>query len=410
MTARLDNRNQPSPRLDLSGIADAVIANGLKGGSVEEQLTMFAERVYAAGFPMKRVNVGMSTLHPRYGAHSYAWSPGMAQAEFTPRVRGLQLEESFINSPIHHMRSNRVSELRFRLDTNQKLPYPILDDLREMGMTDYAAKMVVFGSEEDTSEAGGIFFSCATDEVAGFDDGQLDQVTQLLPAFTLAAKSRATYDVANTVLATYLGEDAGRRVLTGDIVRGSVQTIRAVIWFCDLRGFTRVSDRLPEDELIDTLDDYLEFMAVPVHRNGGQILKFLGDGFLATFDLTDLKDAAICTNATNAAGQLATAFPAFNAKREEAGKAVMDFGLALHMGDVLYGNIGAEDRLDFTVIGPAVNEASRIQALCKTLDHNVLFSDSYYQIATHCRHVLRSVGFHGLRGVREPQELFTLAL
>ena len=164
-----------------------------------------------------------------------------------------------------------------------------------------------------------------------------------------------------------------------------------------------------EADIRETLDDYLEYMALPVHQNGGQILKFLGDGFLATFDLTDLQDAAICTNATRAAHQLRQSFPTFNAERESAGKPTMDFGLALHLGDVLYGNIGAEDRLDFTVIGPAVNEASRIQALCKTLEHNVLFSDAYHEIAAHCRHMLRSVGFHGLRGVREPQELFTLA-
>ena len=117
----------------------------------------------------------------------------------------------------------------------------------------------------------GIFFSCATDRPQGFDDGQLEQVFKVLPYLALAVKSRLTYDVASTVLATYLGEDAGRRVLTGDILRGSVETIRAVIWFCDLRGFTRLSDRLPRDELIETLDDYLEYMALPVHQNGGQI-------------------------------------------------------------------------------------------------------------------------------------------
>ena len=219
---------------------------------------------------------------------------------------------------------------------------------------------------------------------------------------------RSTYDVAHTVLETYLGGDAGRRVLTGAIERGSVETIRAVLWFCDLRGFTRVSDTLPREELVELLDDYLELMARPVHDNRGQILKFLGDGFLATFDLTALDGEAVCRNALKAATELRAAFPPFNAARKKAGKVVMDFGLSLHLGDVLYGNIGAAERLDFTVIGPAVNEASRIQSLCRALERDILISSAFHEAACECHGALTSLGFHSLRGVRQPQELFAL--
>ena len=221
-------------------------------------------------------------------------------------------------------------------------------------------------------------------------------------------KSRLTYEVASTVLETYLGRDAGHRVLTGSIERGSAEAIRAVIWFSDLRGFTKLTDSLPRDVLVATLDDYLEAMAAPVQTNNGQILKFMGDGLLATFDLTGRDDAAVCRDALAAAKALRSAFPVFNNARKANGKPVMDFGLALHLGEVFYGNIGASDRLDFTVVGPAVNEASRIQALCRPLDRNVLVS-STFQETVGSESALESLGFHALRGVREPKELFGLA-
>ena len=172
--------------------------------------------------------------------------------------------------------------------------------------------------------------------------------------------------MAGTVLETYLGRDAGHRVLRGEIARGSAESIRAVIWFADLRGFTKLTDTLPREQVTATLDDYLEAMAAPVQARGGQVLKFMGDGLLATFDLTGHDEAAVCAEALAAASELRASFPSFNEARAVEGKPVMDFGLALHLGEVLYGNIGASDRLDFTVIGPAVNEASRIQALCPT--------------------------------------------
>ena len=210
------------------------------------------------------------------------------------------------------------------------------------------------------------------------------------------------------MLETYLGRDAGARVLTGQIERGTAEAIRAVIWFADLRGFTRLTDSLPRDLLVQTLDDYLEAMAKPVHDHQGQILKFMGDGLLATFDLTGHDEAAVCRKALKAAADLRSAFPGFNKARQAAGKPVRDFGLALHLGEVLYGNIGASERLDFTVIGPAVNEASRIQALCRPLERNILVSSTLQESAGAGSGNLESLGFHALRGVREPQELFTL--
>ena len=412
------------PPLDLDDLPLRLVERGMLGQPVGEQIAGFCQEIFNRGFPMKRGHMSMGTLHPRYGAHTFVWRPGADAIEHTPRDRALLNRDVYLKSPVHHMRSRGLLALRRRLDGGDTGDFGVFPELQAEGLVDYAAYIVPYDprefdvfAEEWISAGGrggprqglhGIFFSCATDRPEGFDDGQLDQVVRTLPYLALAVKSRLTYDVANTVLGTYLGSDAGHRVLAGAIERGSAEAIRAIIWFSDLRGFTRLTDRLPRDVLIAALDDYLEAMAAPVHANNGQILKILGDGLLATFDLTGRDDTAVCRDALAAATELRDAFPAFNEARRADGKPIMEFGLALHLGEVFYGNIGASDRLDFTVIGPAVNEASRIQLLCRALDRNILISNAFQETAG-SRLGLVSLGFHALRGVREPQELFGLA-
>lgn len=405
--------------LDLDGLVLWLVERGMQGVTLDEQVAGYCQRIYEAGFPVKRTQIGMDTLHPRYGSHTFVWRPGTGGSEHRPHERVIRNRQVYLRSPVHFMRSNGILSLRRRLDSDTPDEFLIFPELRAEGLTEYAAHIVPYNSAQleaitkETNPSGqaldGIFFSCATDQPTGFDDGQLDQVLRSLPYLALAMKSRLTYDVASTVIETYLGKDAGHRVLTGEIERGSVDAIRAVIWFSDLRGFTSLTDVLPRDTLIEMLNDYLEAMARPVLDNHGQVLKFMGDGLLATFDLTSRDEAAVCNDAIKAAAELRSAFPAFNAERQAADKPVMDFGLALHLGEVFYGNIGASDRLDFTVVGPAVNEASRIQALCRSLEQNILISSTLREAAGGELTRLQSLGFHELRGVREPQELFALA-
>jgi adenylate cyclase len=413
----------PAGPLDLDDVPLWLVERGMRGLPLDAQLAGYCQRIHEAGFPMKRAMMGMGTLHPRYGAHTFLWRPGAGAIEFTPRERTLMSRQEYLRSPVHFMRSRGLLSLRRRLDRAASDEFLLFDDLRKEGLTDYVARIVPYQPVDPGAMArqerardlppvhgqalDGIFFSCATDRPGGFDDGHLGQVAATLPYLALAVKSRLTYDVAHTVVETYLGRDAGHRVLTGAIERGSAETIRAVIWFSDLRGFTRLTDSLPYDVLIEVLDDYLEAMARPVHDNRGQILKFLGDGLLAAFDLTGRDETAVCGEALKAAAELRSAFPAFNAERKAAGKPVMDFGLALHLGEVLYGNIGASDRLDFTVVGPAVNEASRIQALCRPLERRILISSAFRKAAGAVGR-LEPLGAHVLRGVGAPQELFTL--
>ena len=411
-----------SSPLDLSGIQHWIVDQGLRGVSLEELVGGFCDRVLAAGFPARRFNMIIGTLHPRHGARSYIWRPTGLETEAFARRRTDEDSAAYLRSPIYYLRKSGEPRLRRRLDTGEPLQFILLEELRDAGMTEYAARIVRFGEVDVASlKSGGaytdprfdplqgIFFSCATDAPGGFDDGQLEEVATLLPYFALAVKSRSTFDVARTLLETYLGADAGRHVLIGEIDRHSVKTIRAVIWFCDLRGFSLVASRVAQEELVEILDAYLEAMARPVLDHQGQILKFMGDGFLATFDLAQRDNEVVCRDALEAAAKLVDFFPTFNAERRETGKRTLDFGVALHLGDVLYGNIGAPERLDFTVVGSAVNEASRIEGMCRTLQRKLLVSQSFRAVAAAAGDRMISLGFHALRGIREPQELFTLS-
>lgn len=410
--------------LDFGDLPLRLVERGMQSLPLDQQLAKFCQGLFDAGFPMMRAQLGVGTLHPRYGAHTFVWRPGAGSVEHTPRERSVLSRQGYLRSPVYHMRSRGVLMLRRRLDRGEVDDFSILPELQAEGLTEYVARLLPYDLTHVDAKAkieeaadlppvlgqalDGIFLSCATDRPGGFDDAALEQVFGLLPYLALAIKARLTYDVASTVIETYLGKDAGHRVLTGAIERGSAETIRAVIWFSDLRGFTRLADRLPRDLLVEMLDDYLEAMARPLRDNKGQILKFMGDGLLATFDLTGRDESQVCRDALTAAADLRSAVPAFNREREAAGKPVMDFGLALHLGEVLYGNIGASDRLDFTVVGPAVNEASRIQALCRTLERNVLVSSSFQTVASVGPATLEPMGFHAFRGVRDPHEVFAL--
>ncbi len=224
----------------------------------------------------------------------------------------------------------------------------------------------------------------------------------------MAIKSERNYGMARTLLEVYLGKDAERRVLSGDIERGMVRSISAVLWYCDLQGFTKIADTTPPDELIKLLNDYFENMVEPIHGAGGQVLKFMGDGLMAIFELNNSDNADVCRLALDTVEETRRRIAVVNDERLAAGRPVTDFYVAMHLGDVQYGNIGYKDRLDFTVIGPAVNEVSRIEAMCRPLDQEVIVSSAFSKTAEKCQDRLVSLGRYALRGVRRPEELFTL--
>jgi adenylate cyclase len=229
-----------------------------------------------------------------------------------------------------------------------------------------------------------------------------------LPALSLAMKAHAGHVIASGLLRTYLGWDAGGRVHAGAVTRGSMERMRAAIWYADIRGFTTLSDSAPGPVVIALLNDAFEALTAALRERGGQVLKFVGDAMLATFSFEEADRAATCARAIDAVVEATRNVEALNCERAKSGAPLIAVDFALHVGEVLYGNVGAADRLDFTAIGPAINEVVRIEALCQPLGRPVLVSDDFAAIARELGRPLEPLGLHALRGVKAPKELFAL--
>jgi adenylate cyclase len=273
--------------------------------------------------------------------------------------------------------------------------FPILADLRRDGLTDYIVHSVPFADGSHKA------LSLATSRQGGFGDDELALFEAMIPAVAFNLEVQALRRTARTLLDTYVGQQSGGRVLEGQIQRGSGETIAAVIWLCDLRGFTSLSETLPQDALIDLLNSYFGPMCDAVAANGGEILKFIGDAMLAIFPIQREAKSA-CQAALLAARGAQAALVEENRRREQAGAARIDYGIALHVGDVIYGNIGSDTRLDFTVIGPAVNLTARIESMCKQLERSLLLSSDF---ATTSGVAVESLGTFALKGVGAEQEI-----
>jgi adenylate cyclase len=297
--------------------------------------------------------------------------------------------------------------LRRRLADAGGPEFPIFEDLRAEGQTDYLVFAHRLSGQAMIGGMDCVYSSWTTDASSGFSDDDIELLSRSLPALALAAKCASLTRIAATLVETYLGRDAGRRILQGGILRGVADRIDAVIWFSDLRGFTRITDSTAPEEIIPLLNDYAEAVISAIHEAGGEVLKLIGDGILAIFRAEDVGEA--CRNALTAEALVRGRTKTLNQRRTEQGLPVTTAYLGLHVGEVFYGNIGSSERLDFTVVGPAVNEASRIATMCRSVERSVLFSSTFAGAALpENKARLVSVGRYALRGVEQIQELFTL--
>ena len=385
-----------------------IVSRGLEGTPETVLLEGLCEQLTAAGVPLMRVNISQPTLHPVIGGHLFIWHRGTETALQEDWQRSVaQAGKDYWRTPFEHMMSSGIQNMRCHLASGDWCDnFPMLERFRNEGATDYLALQTDFGSAYSLGPARHIFTSWLTDAPDGFDQTHIQAIEQIAPTLALAVKGTSTYRIANSVIETYLGRDAGQRVLGGTIERGAGETIRAALWYSDLEGFTKLADTMPRDLLLGLLHDYLECIVTTVHEHDGEVLKFMGDGLLAIFNLAD--DPKSCCAALRAADEVSGRMAELSARRGADGLPVTRYSLALHLGDVLYGNIGARERLDFTVVGPAVNEASRIEAMCRALDQELVISSAFAEAAKGSSDRLVSLGRYVLRGVRRPQELFTL--
>jgi adenylate cyclase len=395
-------------REDTAPLTQWIIAQGIQGTAETKLLEGLCARLSAAGVPLLRVNICQPTLHPVIGGHLFIWQrdkPFAVEEDWARNVAAAGGDSS--RTPFGHMMQTSAAKLRRRLkDSDARPQFRMLERFRAEGATDYFALQTIFGAAHRLGPADRVLTSWLTDAPEGFEENHLTSIAEVAPSIALAVKAAATYRVATGLIETYLGKDAGQRVLSGAIDRGSGETIRAALWFCDLQGFTKLADATPRDQLIALMHDYFECVVTTIDEHDGQVLKFLGDGILAIFNLDD--DAKSCRAALEAADQALGRIGELSAKRQADGLPVTRLSIGLHLGDVLYGNIGAPSRLDFTVVGPAVNEVSRIESMCRALDQDLIVSAVFAAAANSSRERLVSLGRYVLRGVRQPQELFTL--
>jgi adenylate cyclase len=390
----------------LAGMAETDIVNG------------FCDRCVAAGLPLGRVHVLIDTLHPVHEGRLFRWGITATESALIEYGRtsaeGLSASGSdpeeiaaaqrWKRSPFYRMLQTGDSLLRCRLAPAELAEFTILPEMHAAGMTDYVAIIDRFAAEGVIGDMDCVYSSWATGEPDGFTDGQVAALQRIVPFLALAIKSVSLAHMTGTLMQTYLGRDAAQRVLSGRILRGVADRIDAVIWFSDLRGFTRITDTAPE-QVIPLLNDYADVIVSAIDDHGGDVLKLMGDGVLAIFTAEDRERA--CGAALSAAIVARQGIVALKQRRAGAGLPVTDMYLGLHVGEVLYGNVGSRERLDFTVVGPAVNEVSRIAAMCRSVDQPVLMSKDFADVGNIGRRLV-SVGRYALRGVATPQELFTL--
>jgi adenylate cyclase len=394
-----------------TAVHKAVTTAGLAGASETDLLQLFCQTLLHKGLPIGRANVIVDTLHPVHEGRAFRWrrdDPQLApMVEYGRTNVSGPMQESWRRSIYYHLLQTGESLLRCRLIVDPRADFPILDELRSEGQTDYVVLINRFAAEGALGEMDGVYSSWSTDHPDGFSDHEVEALADLVPSLALAIKCTSLARIAETLVETYLGRDAGRRVLRGRIERGVADRIGAVLWFSDLRHFTQVADQVEPELLIPFLNDYADAIISSIHEGGGDVLKLIGDGTLAVFQADDAQEA--CRGALSAHRLARSRLENLNEERRARGLPTTTAYLGLHVGEVFYGNIGSRDRLDFTVVGPAVNEASRIAALCRSVEREVLLSTAFCTAAApQERAGFVSVGRYALRGVARPQELFTL--
>ncbi|WP_407169009.1 adenylate/guanylate cyclase domain-containing protein [Bradyrhizobium sp. ORS 111] len=382
--------------------SDSDVVHWLTNETREERFVdnIFAElcvRLQRAGIPIKRASLHLLIQHPQWLGARILWVDGIREATITRVDYDVRQRSEYIGSPVAEIQDG-ASEIRENLERDPALgrKHGVYDELRSKGLTDYVA----WPMHHTLGKRHAVAFS--TDRPGGFDDAHIAGLLRVMPILSMVSEIRMKNRMARTLLETYVGAHAGELILAGATRRGSGTTVRAAIMICDLRDFTRISDSWPRDDVIGLLNDYFDAMSEPIARHGGEILKFMGDGLLAIFPLSE---PSACANLLHAVTEARQAMAALNAKSREAGGAPLNFGIGVHVGDVMYGNIGSRTRLDFTVIGPAVNMASRLETLTKQVGRTVLLSRAFADLVA-SDFELERVGEFPVRGFSDPIELF----
>jgi adenylate cyclase len=385
----------PSPQRNAQSVVDWLIDGARTAHAPHHVLAELCERLLACGLSLHRVAVFVTTLHPGIMGRRFLWRLGEG-VQVTEADYAMLETDTYNLSPVRTVFTTGATIRRHVVDPDCPNDFPIVDEMRAEGVTDYLIQPLPFTSGEIHA------VSWTTTRPGGFVDDDLVALEAVRRPLARVAEIYALQRTATTLLDTYVGRHAGERILQGSIRRGDIERIEAVVMLSDLRDFTALSDRTPGDQVIDLLNSHFDCLVPPIEQRGGEVLKFIGDGLLAIFAVADDPGAA-CRAALAAADEGRAGMAAANAERERAGDPVLRYGMALHLGDVLYGNIGSAGRLDFTTIGPAVNLTARLETLARDLGRELVVSARF---AACCPSPLAPIGSFSVRGFLEPVELF----
>jgi adenylate cyclase len=394
--------------LEFTSLVAWIAEAGLAGQSESAIVTGFCNRLVALGLPLARAGVIIDTLHPIYEGRAFIWHGASNETTILEygRTDAGEPAERWQRSPFYHLVQSGEAHLRRRLSERTDTEFDLLAELRAAGMTDYLALINRFAADGIIGEMDCVYSYWSAGGPNGFVDTDIVDMKRVVPLLALAIKSASLARIAKTLVETYLGRGASERVLTGRIAPGIADRIEAVLWFSDLRGYTRITDTAPPEQIIPLLNDYTEVIVSAIHEQGGDVLKFIGDGTLAIFTAENRSEA--CRAALRALDGARRGVAALNQDRLAESLPITEMYLGLHIGEVFYGNVGSKQRLDFTVVGPAVNEVSRIAALCRSVDQPVLVSEAFSTAVGRADGCLVSVGRFALRGVGRAQDLYTL--
>jgi adenylate cyclase len=396
-----------TPRLRLM---NWLVSQGLTGLPENDLLRGFCERCRADGVALSRGLVFIDTLHPIFEGRGFRWNDHETNEadrfDYVSTSEG-SAAQNWRRSVFYHMIQNGHDEELIDLADCASLDFALIDELAAKGHRHFLAFVHRFGEASTIGEMDCVYSYWLTRRADGFGEHGLSALRDLVPALGLAIKSAAQVDIARTLGRVYLGRDASEQVLRGKISRGVTERINAVLWFSDLRGSTGISERIGPDEIIPFLNDYAQASIDAIHDAGGDVLKLIGDGVLAMFTGEDM--ALAKRAALRAEYRFRRNMTALNSRRSAEGRPTTSAYVGLHVGEVFYGNIGSEDRLDFTVVGPAVNEVSRIASMCSSVDRDLLVSTAFRDgLDAAGRRYLVSTGRFALRGIGRAQDLYTL--
>ncbi|WP_135078340.1 adenylate/guanylate cyclase domain-containing protein [Terasakiella sp. SH-1] len=389
-----------------NSIIDWLINEGWKFSDKKAFTRELANSFLAAGVQIDRIRLTIRLLHPQVMGFSFTWDSSKEEVDFFAASHEMKETDLYKNSPFSAIFEDNAGAIRRPLhNPNCLLDYPVLTDLKEEGFTDYVALPIIFSDGRRSA------ITLSSKAPKGFTTQELTLIYDCLPALARIVENHALKHTASVLLETYLGKETGQQVLSGKVKRGDGQRIRSIIWFSDLRQSTHLAETMDNEDFLKLLNTYFECTAGAVLDNGGEVLRYIGDAVLAIFPVGETE---FCPTTHKAAQNAEKAIRATFDRLDKMNKAhaglnlpEVKCGVGIHVGEVMYGNIGTNERLEFSVIGSSANEAARLESMTKELKVPVVVSNQFCEL--HGGDFWHSLGKHNLKGFSNERELYTLA-